>query len=61
MHTSATIRLSSNRVQLRLLMARWMSSERSYTGWIETPSGKPPEISEILAFRLWMTSCAFWP
>ena len=57
--TSATMIDSSISVRFRVSMARWISSERSYTVCTITPSGRPGPISAILPFRLWMTSSAF--
>jgi hypothetical protein len=44
-----------------LPIARSMSSERSYTGTISAPAGRPGAISAILALTLAITSSAFWP
>ena len=59
--TSATMRLSSIRVRLSVSMARWISSERSYTASMRTPAGSPLEISAIFALRLSITLSAFSP
>ena len=61
MHTSATITLSSNRVQRSVAMARWIRSERSYTARIDMPSGRPVSISVIFCFRPSITVKAFSP
>jgi len=60
-HTAATMIDSSISVRLSVSMARAMSSDRSYTALIDTPSGRPDATSAILAFTLSITSSAFWP
>ncbi len=60
-HTRATMSDSSIKVFLRVSMARWIRSERSYTGTIFTPSGRPGATSAILLLRLRITSSAFCP
>ena len=61
MHTSATMRLSSSSVRFKVSMARWIRSERSYTAWILTPSGRPEDTSAILLLTFSITSSAFCP
>ena len=61
MHTRATMTLSSRSVRLSVSMARWISSDRSYTATTSTPSGSPLLTSASLSLMLWMTSSAFWP
>ncbi len=59
--TKTTIRMTWTRVSVTLSMARWMSSERSYTGRMLIPCGSPGVTCRILSFTRPMTSRAFWP
>ena len=60
-HTAATIRLSSISVVFSVWMARWISSERSYTVSMVTPAGRPGAISVSFSLTPAITSSAFWP
>ena len=59
--TTATTRNSSSSLNPRLSTARSISPERSYTGTISTPSGKPLCSSASLALTAPMVSSAFLP
>ena len=59
--TSATMMLSSISVVFSVWIARWISSERSYTVSIVTPAGRPGAISASFSLTPWITSSAFWP
>ena len=59
--TSATMSDSSASVRFSVSMARWISSDRSYTASMLTPGGNPGATSAIFSLMLWITSSAFWP
>ena len=60
-HTSATMIDSWISVSVSVSIARWISSERSYTALISTPSGRPGFSSSIRALTPSITSSAFSP